>query len=753
MQEELYIIKDNERFKLDLKTPSGITLNFKSNLFGDLSKISASFSYTFKLPMTLNNRNVLDSPEDIRQYSSASRRKFKCEFWQNGVDIFNEANLYIDTTDKDSYNAVMTWGVVAGFEALKDGDLSLRDLGAGISEMGRWGNYWTPTPDTFTNDTLLLHPYRGLEIYEESNGKIWCMVNADGKPVSKATIPVVPIRYIIDRINQTFGTKFNLGAVYSGSSYWDRDSKRYTSNGDSVIISRGVIPLVTTGLTDDQLEARTATLTNFKIYDYSVKLFGSFSVPLDAWDGLRMPQIVTFDIKQPQNNIYFTVGGGGNVDPSIKWIFHKKDSAGTKVVTVEKFKLDGFFKVLFMGTSQTVPKLIIYHRVAERDADNPSKVNIYMKELETLEGRFEGYEYYNDPSLGNRLCDVYIFDFRKSQGLTPIEISETNDGSTSSSSQYPYFFNFDRKAYAILDGKVEITPLGRLSDDVVNKGFETDVFSNLPDIGCLEFMKSLFYVIGAFPGLSRDGEIVPLRYSAINNNRYNGNVRDWSRKIMTSVDEKPEKIDFKVSGFGQHNYFLLKNDDLEVTTPEEGEDVYETGKMDVVCDNNSLEREKTIIQIPWYGPYLKSGKYPPGRTNRDMKYEEFDPEEWKTTKCEAKPALGLIIGGSEGTMKYEYDGNGNITKRVYEPNGTYRMFMEILNPFRDVTESVDYDFLQEVIYRPYMVTESFMLDEFDLRDLDYTIPIYLDKYNSHFAIVSIQRDAAGKCKCELIKLP
>lgn len=303
MQEELYIIKDNERFKLDLKTPSGITLNFKSNLFGDLSKISASFSYTFKLPMTLNNRNVLDSPEDIRQYSSASRRKFKCEFWQNGVDIFNEANLYIDTTDKDSYNAVMTWGVVAGFEALKDGDLSLRDLGAGISEMGRWGNYWTPTPDTFTNDTLLLHPYRGLEIYEESNGKIWCMVNADGKPVSKATIPVVPIRYIIDRINQTFGTKFNLGAVYSGSSYWDRDSKRYTSNGDSVIISRGVIPLVTTGLTDDQLEARTATLTNFKIYDYSVKLFGSFSVPLDAWDGLRMPQIVTFDIKQPQNNI------------------------------------------------------------------------------------------------------------------------------------------------------------------------------------------------------------------------------------------------------------------------------------------------------------------------------------------------------------------------------------------------------------------------------------------------------------------
>jgi len=753
MHEELYIIKNGERLRIDLKTPSGITLNFKSNLFGDLSKISASHTYTFKLPMTLNNRNVLESPEDIRRYSTASRRKFKCEFWQNGIDLFNDANLYVDTTDKDSYNAVMTWGIVAGFEALKDGDLSLRDLGAGINEMGRYGNYWTPTPQTFDNGTLLLHPYRGLEIYEESGGKIWCMVNVDGKPVSKATIPVVPIRYIIERINSVFGTKFNLGSRYDGDTYWDATSHYYKSNGDSIIISRGVVPLVSVGLTDEQFEARTATLTNFKIFDYSIKLWGSFTVPLDAWDGLKMPQIVTFDIKQPQNNVYFTVGGGGNVDPSVKWLFYKKDSTGSKIVMVEKFKLDGYFKVVFMGTSTTVPKMILYHRVAERDPEDSTKVNISMKEMETLEGRFDGYEYYADSDLGNRLCDVYIFDFRKSQGLSPIEIEETGENATSSSSQYPYFFNFDRKAYKISEGSVEITPIGKLSDDVISKGFETDIFSNLPDVGCLEFMKSLFYVIGAFPGLSKDGEIIPLRYGAISQNMWKGNVLDWSKKIMTSVEDNPEKIDFKISGFGQHNFFLLKNDDLDVTEPEEGEDVYETGKMDIRCDNNSLEREKTIIQIPWFGPYLKSGKYPPARTNRDMKYEEFDTNEWRYKGCEAKPAIGLIMGCPEGKYSAEYDSAGNVTKRIYTPNGTYRMFMEILNPFRDATESSDYDFLQEVIYRPYVITENFILDEFDLKDIDYTVPIYLDKYNSHFAIVSIQRDSNGKCKCELIKLP
>ena len=81
------------------------------------------------------------------------------------------------------------------------------------------------------------------------------------------------------------------------------------------------------------------------------------------------------------------------------------------------------------------------------------------------------------------------------------------------------------------------------------------------------------------------------------------------------------------------------------------------------------------------------------------------------------------------------------------------MFMVVINPFRDVYESDDYDYLQEIVYRPYVITESFRLDEFDLRDIDYTRPVYLEKYNAYFAIVSIQRDANGKCKCELIKLP
>ena len=83
------------------------------------------------------------------------------------------------------------------------------------------------------------------------------------------------------------------------------------------------------------------------------------------------------------------------------------------------------------------------------------------------------------------------------------------------------------------------------------------------------------------------------------------------------------------------------------------------------------------------------------------------------------------------------------------------MTMKIWNGFSFINTigSGSYDYLQQIIQRPFIIKEDMYLDEFDLMDIDYTKPIYLDKYNSYFAIVSIQRDSKGKCKCELIKLP
>lgn len=157
MKEELFVLTDSGYERLDLSEPSGIQLNYKSNLFGDLSKIECSHTYTFKLPMTINNRRLLDFAEDIRHQSNMIRKRLSASYYQNGVNLFQNANLYIDSIGT-SYNAVMTWDVIDGMTAIKDNDIPLNELPNNNDET-RFGGVEATTEDkAFSNTELVLHP-------------------------------------------------------------------------------------------------------------------------------------------------------------------------------------------------------------------------------------------------------------------------------------------------------------------------------------------------------------------------------------------------------------------------------------------------------------------------------------------------------------------------------------------------------------------------------------------------------------------
>ena len=79
-KEELYIITENGREQLDLPSPSDITLKWVSNLFNDISKLTCSYSYTFKIPTTTKNRRILNLADDIRHESGMVRKAVRAEF-------------------------------------------------------------------------------------------------------------------------------------------------------------------------------------------------------------------------------------------------------------------------------------------------------------------------------------------------------------------------------------------------------------------------------------------------------------------------------------------------------------------------------------------------------------------------------------------------------------------------------------------------------------------------------------------------
>lgn len=122
MKEELYIKGES----VDLGD-SEIALNFKSNLLGDISKITASNSYTIELPRTMKNTRLLEFPDVAAHESYMMRDYFDAEYWRNGIKLF-DAKAVLESCNEDSYSVILTWGIDERLIALVNDDKSIQEF-------------------------------------------------------------------------------------------------------------------------------------------------------------------------------------------------------------------------------------------------------------------------------------------------------------------------------------------------------------------------------------------------------------------------------------------------------------------------------------------------------------------------------------------------------------------------------------------------------------------------------------------------
>lgn len=241
IKEELYIIKDGEKYNLDLPTPSGITLKWVSNLFSEISKLTCSYSYTFKLPMTANNRRVLDIADDIRYSSSFARISVDAEFYINGVCLCPNANLHVSEIGASSFSCVMTWRVLKAFEKMKNDSIKLNELPSVGTFVWKTGDdslvYGFPT-HAHTNMEDVLYPnYDAGIAYEE------------GTPPK----PVVPVYRLVQLINDYYGVKFVLGRELTGGmgllpKVNFNNKRHYGKNVYDDYLTYGVLPITGIGV-------------------------------------------------------------------------------------------------------------------------------------------------------------------------------------------------------------------------------------------------------------------------------------------------------------------------------------------------------------------------------------------------------------------------------------------------------------------------------------------------------------------------
>lgn len=135
--DELYI---NGK-KMDMDEDSGVYLNYKSNILGDISKIESSHSYTIRLPKTAHNVSIIEAVRATRD-TRFPYRKHTAMLLRDGIPIVRRANVTLRSVGSDSIDVSLSFGAGAGVKQLLSDDKNLCDMKNVVGD-GRYYTQWS----------------------------------------------------------------------------------------------------------------------------------------------------------------------------------------------------------------------------------------------------------------------------------------------------------------------------------------------------------------------------------------------------------------------------------------------------------------------------------------------------------------------------------------------------------------------------------------------------------------------------------
>lgn len=852
IKEELYIIVDGVREQLDIPSPSGITLNYVSNLFNDLSKINASYTYTFKLPRTANNVRVLEIVDDVRADGKFTRIKNDAEYVYDGVSLFSNANMYISGVEKESISAVMTWNVNKGLQELEKHDMSLQELGNHLPEgeydyvgdeisdyekdkvvtVAGWDsdrptfaerNTYVPTSPSFIslhNAGLFPYYYRQapagrypveintVDFRQFVPSHTLCVLNGHLNPeippirttdevdynrtpdagyydgegnVAFTTYafptPIIPVPYIVSIISKIYGINF------------DFDSSKYNSL---------CLPLVMNKVSDALARLNYARVVVIPDQDTRMRPFSN----RQGFVNMRVDTINNYPNINPLGEFVTTTEhsmfDGGLVFQSYYFDSVKRIGRVNKAMEA-KFMVFGNLTIDVESPAQS-------HNIPMFYSDGEPRLTILAQSY-----KYTDDDFYEIGTLHARSISYYTengvdytrlsFNYDPSDGWDIFMTEPICFASIAFNLRYGKDDSFSY--YKIKEGYGALY-MSVLPTNYVY-GCQVNLFKNLPDISCMDFIKSICYALGGYPYQDADGKIKLQEYSNLVTCITTGDVNDWSAKITKTLGENSEDLNFdanNVTGLtlAKNNYFLMRNDKVDEFGKEEinnkMEDAYEHGYECMEIDSDLLDETQTLFTYPFYGGFLwEKGCY--GRRKFYAQTNLFDPSispdtpkandmwyianedddtalntSWylKISTRDAKPILGVVTAISVPEAVFSQwqtvnnndidpdTGLGQVTSQgieiSYTGNYTDYLSMRPWNCATDMPKVNGHDLLQELFGNPCLVKEDMNLNVADLASLDMEKPVYLEKYNSYFAIKKIEVSSSdGISKVELIRIP
>lgn len=256
------------------------------------------------------------------------------------------------------------------------------------------------------------------------------------------------------------------------------------------------------------------------------------------------------------------------------------------------------------------------------------------------------------------------------------------------------------------------------------------VAPNLPDMSQGDFISALLAREGlfAYADLEEPDTIRLMSADDIVAKLNKSDFVDWSGKVILNDSRRvdmPNGSEFEIEDYAQKNTLDYDNDD-DVKAKTEGV---------ITIENEKLERENEAVSLPFSASDntsengIECAIIRMFSTSASDRIDYTEPSPRILTQNEYKPETDGQTGEYVGifTREQYFGGEQGIVATKYKT-------------------------LQDILRRFRMITVNARLSPVDLRQLDYTRPVYISQFGSMFAIYSIETGENNVSECKLIQL-
>lgn len=621
MTEELYINGET----VDIKPDAATTLNYKSNLLGDISKITSSNSQTIQCPKTTRNRKIFDNPGAPAYVSDKRYNRYSARLVRNGIEIVRVGYAVL-LSSSETYEIALYWGVMANFQAWVDKAAKLNELTG--TEALTWGANITATSLS----------------QMKSAGYGYAKYDCGVSNTNLANIhPSVTAWWILNRI-----------ATQAGFTFEIPDKHKLALRGIAIpCLSRNA------SAASNQAEATVST------YPFLQNSNGFWGYSIAGNNGTDKHGV--FD---PDDNTKIR-----KVDGATKVIISIIDKSGSQLGMT-----------LYSNDSGAFPSRV-YVRATQYNDNSETTTQIAV-------------------SIGSSAVSssTGMYAYQKTYYFADIN-EELLWG------RYDYLRLFPHNG----SGRIVGSRLGN-TKLTITEDFESIIYpstypipQNLPEISQIDYIKAICGMLGIF-AVPDPANVNNLKFVSLDTLQENKvQACDWSDKLARSNDDEPKTTEYKINDYCRNNYFRYKEDDT-VSTNADG---------NLKIDSEILDAEKTVITLP-FAPSDGS----------TIQHYELNDDGTAVDAVQVKDRIMRLISDGSGLAMLTFDGLD---------------FTTLLSKY--------YSTLSRLLNGVITIAEQVMLDEYDLKSLDYSIPFYLRQYGKFYGIVSIQSTANKACEVKAIQLP